>query len=510
VKVEGVIPTISDEPFISIVNGRHPLLDWKYRKDETAAGVVPLTIEIGDTHHTMVITGPNAGGKTVALKTVGLMILMALSGIPVTAGPDTVVFAPPDFFADIGDEQSIENDLSTFSSHMKNIVTILRNARGKTLVLLDELGGGTNPSDGEAIALAVLRRLTGVGTLTIATSHHDGLKLFAHETDGVVNASMEFDHENHRPKFTLKTGVPGSSYAFEIAARMGMPDDVLREAESLAGSEKKSLENLIAEMEKHLKQAEKDRKTAAGERMEMQAARKEYETKLEEITDKKQDLLAEALAESRKIVEDANRLIESTIKSLREKKASHEVIVEAKSGISKMAAEITKKAARIPQKESKRRKPVDILKRGLSVWAASLGTYAVVEEVLSTGTRARIRVGKSKVTTVMDKKNLLLDDRPQKRRKQKIVVNVPSPRITSQEIDLRGMTFDEARDALDVFLDSFAASGFDTACIIHGKGTGALRKKIGKYLNGHEAVESWRLGNWNEGSSGVTVVTLKK
>ena len=511
VKVEGVIPKIQDEPVISIVKGRHPLLDWKYREKGESTGVIPLNIEIGRGVRTMVITGPNAGGKTVALKTLGLITMMALSGMPVTAAAGTTVFAPPDFFADIGDEQSIENDLSTFSSHMKHIVTVLREAGPETLVLLDELGGGTNPSDGEAIALAVLRKLTGVGALTLATSHHDGLKVYAHETEGIVNASMEFDNENHRPAFILKTGVPGSSYAFEIAARMGMPGDVLAQAESLAGGEKKSLEGLILEMEELSRNAEHELKIAASERVEMEAARKKYEEKLEEITASKEDMLSEALAESQNIVEDTNRRIESTIKTLREKKATHDAIIEAKSYIEEMIPVLKEKAACIsPKKKKGKKKPVSKLKKGMIVWVESLGNHAEVEEVMSGGTKARIRVGKSKATIIIDKKDLSACEVQQKKRRQTVVVNVPASKATSQEIKLRGMTFDEARDALDTFLDSFNTSGFETAHIIHGKGTGTLRRKIWRYLEKHNSVESWRLGNWNEGSFGVTVVTMKK
>ena len=481
VSVEGVIPKINDEPAITIVNGRHPLLDWKFRKNGNIKRVVPLNIEIGNSIRTMVITGPN-----------------------------TVVFAPPEFFADIGDEQSIENDLSTFSSHMKQIVTILKEAGQKTLVLLDELGGGTNPSDGEAIALAVLTTLSGTGAITLASSHHDGLKVFAHETEGVVNASMEFDTKNHMPTFALKRGVPGSSYAFEIAARMGMPEEVLKEAESIGGGEKKSLEGLISEMEEHTHLAKKERESAASERMKMETVKVEYEEKLEEITAQKQDMLSEALAESKKIIEDTNRSMELIIKTMREKEASHEAIVKAKSNIREILSIIKEKSPRTPPKRKKKKKPVGKLEKGLSVWVESLGTYAVVEDILSGGTKARIRAGKSKATIVVEKKNLSAAETPQKKSTQTVIVKTPFPKVTSQEINLRGMTFDEAQDTLDIFLDNLITSGLETAHIIHGKGTGALRSKIGKYLDRHQYVESWRLGNWNEGSFGVTVVKLKK
>ncbi len=503
------IPVITDEPFVKIIKGRHPLLEWKFRKRNDGSKVVPLDIEIGRPIRTVVITGPNAGGKTVALKTLGLITLLGLAGIPVPAGADTSLYAPPDIFADIGDEQSIEDDLSTFSSHMKHIVTLLRNAGPDTMVLMDELGGGTNPADGEAIALAVLKKLTDTGAVTLATSHHDRIKVYAHETESVMNASMEFDNRSHRPTFLLRTGVPGSSYAFEIAERMGMPDDVLETAKSLVGDDKTSLAGLITEMEETLKAIRKDRDTARTERTLMESAKRKYEEKYANINVKRQELLAEALAESGKILDDTNRQVELIIKSLRETKASHEAIVKAKSDIKQAAAKIKKRTAKLPKKESDV-SPVETLTKGMLVRLEHLGADAVVEEVLADGNKARIRVGKSNATLVVEKSKLTRSRRKPQKSEQKIVVKTPASPDVTQEIDLRGMTFDEARDALDMFLDDILRAGLETARIIHGKGTGALRKKISGHLDHHRNVSSHRLGEWNEGSFGVTIVTMKK
>ncbi len=509
--VGGIIPKINDDPVISIKGGRHPLLNWKYRNEDGGSRVIPLDIGIGGDVQTMVITGPNAGGKTVALKTLGLMVMMALSGIPIPATADSSIFAPGRFFADIGDEQSIEDDLSTFSSHMKHIITILNEAGPRTLVLLDELGGGTNPTDGEAIALAVLKRLTGAGVITLATSHHDGLKVFAYDTPGVINASMEFDHEHHRPAFILRKGVPGSSYAFEIAERMGMQSDVLKDAEMIAGTAKKTLEGLIADMEEHVRTADRERETAITEREKLEAARTSYEIRLEELTEKSREILSQANAESKKMLDDTNRRIESVIKSLREEKASHESIVSAKAIIRDTAKELEKTAATIPPpKKKKKAKPLGKLAGGMYVRVESLGAEALVEEVLDDGRKARIRVGNSKATLIVKRDDLTAGTKPPKRSVQNVIVNVPSASSVSNEIDLRGMMFDEARDALEQFLPAVGMSGWETARIIHGKGSGALRNKIGKYLETHEQVMSFRLGNWNEGSSGVTIVTMKR
>jgi len=510
VTVDGIVPAINDVPELSIMKGRHPLLEWKFRKTGGASDVVPLDLTIDSSTVTVVITGPNAGGKTVALKTVGLITVMALSGIPVPAGPDTEVFAPTGVFADIGDEQSVENDMSTFSSHMKNIVTILNEAGPGALVLLDELGGSTNPADGEAIALAVLKKLTGIGAITLATTHHEGLKVFAYETDKVINASMEFDKVHLRPAFVLRTGIPGSSYAVEIAARMGIPGDVLRDAESLAGGDRKSLEGLIAEMEAHVLKADEERKLAESERLNMEKIKEDYENRLKIFKEKKQELMSEAIAESQAIIKDTNRSIESAIKGIKEKNASHKSIVEAKLIVREQSDTIQKAAKKLSKKKKKRKhKPITELYKGLAVRVESLDADAVVEDVLDSGKKARIRVGTSKASLVLNTHDLSQPDK-QEKIKQKVMVNVHSSEVESQEIDLRGMIFDDARAELDIFLDRLHMAGIETAHIIHGKGSGALRSKISGYLDKHPYIESQRIGNWNEGSTGVTVAILKK
>jgi len=510
-RVDGVIPAIADESVLSIRSGRHPLLDWKYRKSGEGTMVIPLTLDISSRIRTMVITGPNAGGKTVVIKTVGLLTLMALSGMPIPANDLTSVFVPAGFFADIGDEQSIENDLSSFSSHMKQIVVMLREAGPGSLVLLDELGGATNPSDGEAIALAVLKKLNRSGAVTMATTHHDGLKVFAHDTEGAVNASMEFDNENLRPTFTLRVGIPGSSYAFEIAARMGMPEDVLDDAASLAGGEKKSLEGLISVLEERVKEADEELKNASAERMSLETVRRKYEAEMEHITTRKNEMLARALAESQEIVEGTNRRIESIIKSLREHHASRESILEAKAVIKETETGLREKSSQIiPKKPEKKTVPVVLLKEGMTVRVESIGSDAVVEEVLDGGEKARIRPFSAQASLIVGRGDLSVSTVKEKKPAQRVIINVQSPKLSSYEINVRGMTFEEACEELERFLDALPASGFETGHIIHGKGTGALRKKIGKFLDADPRVESWRLGNWNEGSSGVTVVTLKK
>ncbi len=509
IRVAGSVPAILDGPSFRLREARHPILDWKWRMEGRGRTVVPLDISLGGENATIVVTGPNAGGKTVTLKTVGLIIAMALSGLPVPAREGTEVGVFRDLFADIGDEQSIENDLSTFSSHMRHLVAILKSAGAGSLVLLDELGGGTNPDDGAALAVSVLENLTGSGALSIATTHLGALKVFAHDTPCVLNASMQFDTERLTPTFVFLTGVPGSSYAFEIAARLGMPPAVLDRAELLAGGERKTLEGLIAEMEEHRRLADEERRAAELARIETEGIRRDFETRRDEIKKRRTELMAEAVADARKLVTDINRRIETSIKSIRDTEADRETVSAARQEAVEITRRIEEEAARLPVKEQRKR-PARVLEPGRRVWVDSLASDAVVEELLDNGRRARVRVGRSAAAVVVPAKTLFEPEAPEPAAPQSSGgVRVRSDAPESNEIDIRGMTFDEAEPALDAFLDGLHLAGMETGCIIHGKGTGALRDKVRGYLDRHRHVESHRLGYWNEGSSGVTVVTLK-
>ncbi len=509
--VNAVIPEIEDRPVIAIKNGRHPLLQWKLKKQDNGDNVVPLDLILGGDSRTVVVTGPNAGGKTVALKTVGLMTVMGLCGIPLPADSGTSICVPTDIFADIGDEQSVENDLSTFSSHMQQIVTVLKEAAPGALVLFDELGGGTNPADGEAIALAVLKRLTDLGALTVATTHHDGLKVFAHESEGVINASMEFDNERLMPTFRLRTGVPGSSYAFEIAARFGMPEEVLQDAISLAGSERKSLEGLIAKLEDQVRIAEDARRDAEKSRLEMEKLRSDYKQKRDDISERRRELIDDAVLESKKVLEDVNRRIELSVKNIKENNASKEAIKSAQEEVGKLKEQVVKASRRAkPKAKQDKREKAKNPEPGMTVWSDSLASAAEIVEMLDGGSKARVRIGTSKATVVVKTNSLFEHHEKTEKKKQVVRVNVSSSRVDSNEVDLRGMTFDEAKDELEMFFDRLRMTNLDTAHVIHGKGTGALRKKISVFLDKHPQVMEHRLGAWNEGSYGVTIVTLKR
>ena len=353
VTVSGCVPRLTDAFFFDLKLARHPLLDWKWRGDGDHS-VIPLDAKLGIDYDTIVVTGPNAGGKTVTIKTVGLITAMALSGLPVPAKEGTEVGAISCFYADIGDEQSIENDLSTFSSHMRHLVAIIDNSGPGSLVLLDEIGGGTNPDDGAALAVSALKTLTDSGALTIATTHLGALKVFAYDTPRVENASMQFDTDKLLPTFVFRTGVPGSSYAFEIAGRLGMSKEVLAEAERIAGGERKTLEGLIAEMEEHRRLSDEERQIAEHERVGLEAARREVERRLDDLKERRNELMAEAVADAEKLVDDTNRRIESSIKTIRDEQASRDAIKAAKTMAEEVRHEVRHTAAQVKKPEAVR------------------------------------------------------------------------------------------------------------------------------------------------------------
>ena len=394
---------------------------------------------------------------------------------------------------------------------MRHLVAIIDNSGPGSLVLLDEIGGGTNPDDGAALAVSALKTLTDSGALTIATTHLGALKVFAYDTPRVENASMQFDTDKLLPTFVFRTGVPGSSYAFEIAGRLGMSKEVLAEAERIAGGERKTLEGLIAEMEEHRRLSDEERQIAEHERVGLEAARREVERRLDDLKKRRNELMAEAVADAEKLVDDTNRRIESSIKTIRDEQASRDAIKAAKTMAEEVRHEVRHTAAQVKKPVKDREQiPVKRPEPGMPVWVASLDADAVVEEVLDNGGKARVRIGKSKASVVVVTKNLFAGKPTEKKREQSVSVNVRASVPESFDLDLRGMTFDEAHPALDNFLDQLHLSGIETGTIIHGKGTGALRVKVRSYLDTHEHVTSHRLGGWNEGSTGVTIVTLKK
>ncbi len=496
-------PKLINRAYLNIRDGRHPLLILKSGHQN----VTPLNLHLGEPFHVLVITGPNAGGKTVALKTVGLLLLMTQYGLLIPAHPDSEIPLFPQILVDIGDRQSLEQDLSTFSAHIIRLRDICAAADQQSLVLLDEIGAGTDPKEGSALAIAILTELAQRNILTIATTHHGELKAFAHSHPGIENASMEFDLETLQPTYRLRIGIPGSSYAFAIARRYGLPEPRIRAAQELVGSEKDKLEELILILEARLQELEKKQAALSIKLSEAEAMRNLYQRQTEQLKRHKAELQRQAAEEARKILNDANALIERTVREIRESNADRPVIKSAKSVIRQEQEKLD--SLLTSRKETP---PVDTaLRQGDVVWIESLGETG---EILSA------KPEKGKVQVLVGNVKMTLDVAGIRK------MNAPAPtggvehRLSGAalddfsggvkpELDLRGMDCEQAIEETDRYLSAAIESGWEEVRIVHGKGSGALRKCINDFLSRDKRVLSKRLGKWGEGDTGVTVVRLK-
>ena len=500
-------PSVNDEGRIYLKNARHPLLDKK--------SVVPVTIPLGKEFDTLIITGPNTGGKTVSIKSVGLLTLMAMCGLmlPVSDGSEVSVFDR--VLADIGDEQSIEQSLSTFSSHMKRIVDILAVADKKSLVLIDELGAGTDPVEGAALATAILMKLREQGARVASTTHYAELKSYAIETDGVCNASCEFDVASLKPTYKLHIGMPGRSNAFAISERLGLPKETVSLAKSLVSNEDARFERVIGALEKAMREAEADRNDAARLKGEMEALKASRQQKADELDSKRDKMLEKAREQANAVVERARAEAEKLLSELESLKKGGGLVedrirrarAEMKSGISRM------QDAADPVVENNRKGGgfTSPLKKGDRVMLADLKKEAVVledqqgDEVLIQAGIIKTKISINELSPVEKSKGVAAKHRTVKQSKT-LDTNV---RNAQSEIDIRGTTGDEAALELDRFIDNSVMAGLSTVWIIHGKGTGALKKAVHAYLRTNRSVDSFRPGIYGEGEDGVTVVTLK-
>ncbi len=496
IEIIGCAPALSDTPLIRLSQARHPALLRHLRREQ----VVPLSLFLDADTRCLVITGPNAGGKTVALKTVGLLVLMARTGLHLPAASDTVVYPFPRIFVDIGDDQSIDDDLSTFSSHLLRLKGFLDDADRDTLVLLDEIGAGTDPGEGGALAAAVLQQLTAAGAMTLATTHHGALKVFAHETPGVVNGSMEFDTATIRPTYVFRAGIPGSSFAFELARRIGLPSPVLADARSRSGHDQSRLEGLLTDLEDRSQRLTAELSAAVAEKGRLQHLVEEYEQKLAGLKTELHGIRRRAIDEASELVSGAQRRIEQTIKDIREQSASREAIQSSRQVLETLKQDLTDLGAETPAGKAEE-ESVQVGDRVRFIDGVSVG-----EVVELSGSTAIVLSGQARVRVPVAK----LRHAP-----ASAVTNAPY--VTSvgaelppaaNEIDLRGLLGAEALERLVPFLDNAYAAGLARVDIIHGKGTGALRKRIAEFLKTYPHVRSFRLGEWNEGGAGVTVVEI--
>ena len=504
--MNGGEPEITESRLI-LRRARHPLLPKE--------SAVPVDVSLGDECDTMVITGPNTGGKTVTLKTLGLMCAMAGCGLHLPAADGTAVPVLRAILADIGDEQSIEQSLSTFSGHMVTIVDILRACEPGTLVLLDEVGAGTDPTEGAALAIAIIEYARQAGALTVATTHYAELKVYATNTAGVRNASCEFDVETLRPTYRLLVGIPGKSNAFAISARLGLPECVIDDARKRLSAESTDFEKTIERLEQQRLAMEKlaDEEARAKRAAEQDARRaeelrRELEVRLEKAEQKARREAEQILNEARRAADEAFREIDRQRSAALEEN-DHREINNARAELRRRLNETEQKVrAREPQPQISKKQSSRAIRAGDTVELLSSGTRAEVIEVKPNG-ELLLQAGILKISVKQQDVNLLENIRVSTPKNISSAAGTALRESISSEIDLRGMMADEAELAVERYIDSAAMSKLKTVTIIHGKGTGALRSAVQRCLKSNRLIKSYRLGRYGEGETGVTVVELK-
>lgn len=507
-KMKASVPELNDTGITILKKARHPLLDSKK--------VIPVDIKLGETFDTLVITGPNTGGKTVSIKTLGLLTLMAMCGlmIPVADGSKVCVYKK--VFADIGDEQSIEQSLSTFSSHMVNIVNIMKDADDESLVLIDELGAGTDPVEGAALAMSILERLKLQGAKIAATTHYAELKAYALDTPGVENGSCEFDVNTLRPTYRLLIGVPGRSNAFAISEKLGIESSVIDRAKELVSSENVRFEDVVDTLEERRLEMEKERQVAEKLRLENEALKRKTEERLAEIEKLREKEIQRAKSEAMRLVEnsrrEANALIIEIEKLKKELKnqTNADKLNEMRSKLRKGLSGVDAAADPVMDGTDDGYELSRPLQVGDSVRLAGMGSEGKVLATPDNKGYVEIQTGSMKMRVKVS--DLRLIEKKKEQKKETFIRRETESRLTAASdtrCDLRGMTVEEAIMTLDLFIDSMVMSGLGEFTIIHGKGTGALRAAVQQHLKKHSQIKSYRLGTFGEGENGVTIATLK-
>ncbi len=501
-------PVFNDDRIISIRKGRHPLLD----KNK----VVPIDVSLGENFDLLVITGPNTGGKTVTLKTVGLFTLMGQAGLHIPAGDRSKLSVFNEVFADIGDEQSIEQSLSTFSSHMKSIVHILKNADEKSLCLFDELGAGTDPTEGAALAIAILSFLHDRGIRTMATTHYSELKLFALSTDFVENACCEFDVETLSPTYRLLIGIPGKSNAFAISSKLGLSNDIIESAKAQISEDSERFEDVISDLESKRVKMERDREELNEERQKIEADRKYLDEKLEKLNESRDRILREANEEARDILKDAKDYADETIRIMQKAgtNISMKELEHRRQNIrTKMEDRSGKLAVKKKPDEASGLNAKDI-KVGDSVKIVSMGLKGTVSTLPDSKGNLYVQCGIIRSQTNIKDLVLVMEQEItapglSKGKSFSSGMKMSKAMSISYECNLIGKTVDEALAVLDKYLDDAYLSHMESVRIVHGKGTGALRSAVQSHLKKLSYVKSYRAGEHGEGDAGVTIVTFK-
>ena len=501
-ELNAVMPRLNRNNYVRIVRGRHPLIP--------ADRVVPIDIWIGSDYRSLIITGPNTGGKTVTLKIVGLFALMVQSGIfvPANEGSEFPVFEH--IYADIGDEQSIEQSLSTFSSHMKNIVGILDRADENSLVLLDELGAGTDPIEGAALAMSILEELNDRHCICVSTTHYSEIKAFAMTHEGMENASMEFDIDRLCPTYRLYIGIPGKSNAFEISSRLGLPNSIIDKAKGFLKGEDVRFEDIISSAQSQHRIAEEERKMAEEARAELEKLRADAERERRKLDEDRNRLQAKAKEDAKRIVADTKREMEKLIVEIRsikdiDRSAADRVIQAARDTLRATETAVNEKEA---IKKEDNTKPPKTVRAGDTVNIVTLDQKATVLSAPDSKGEVMVQAGVMKLNVKL--KDIRLIEEKKAAAPTSGKVGLGAGKQVGLELDVRGMLVDEANIIVDRYLDDAYNAGLSEVNIIHGKGTGALRAGVQAFLKRHPLVKGYRMGSYGEGDAGVTVVTLKK
>ena len=506
VEMRAIEPVLNEEKYFYIKNGRHPMIDKR--------NVVPNTVYLGKDFDTLVITGPNTGGKTVTIKTVGLFALMTQSGLHIPADFGTSMCVYDNVFADIGDEQSIEQSLSTFSSHMTNTFSILNEVTSDSLVIFDELGAGTDPVEGAALAIAILEDVNMAGAKCIATTHYSELKNYALTKKGVENAAVEFDVDTLSPTYRLLIGVPGKSNAFEISKKLGLSEYVINRAKEFINTDNIELEDVLQNVEKNRLKAEEDRLEAEKLKKEIEDIKAEYEGRLERVMAQREKIISKAKSEAFSITRQAKEQSENILKELRKletemaSKQKQQKIDALRKELSDSMGNLqpSVKSMIVPKVSSKEIKD---LKPGDDVKVVTLNQDGTVVSVDKKKKEALVQIGIMKMTLPFKSlQQIQKDKKSTVTRTTRKIISEKSGKVKG-EVDLRGMNLEEAIMEVEKYLDDACVAGLETVTIIHGIGTGVLKKGLQDILKRNKHVKSKRPGEYGEGGAGVTIVTLR-
>ncbi|MBY0754882.1 endonuclease MutS2 [Clostridium sardiniense] len=501
--IDGTHPTVSEDGSFDMISARHPLIDPK--------NVISSDIYLGEEYNVIMITGPNTGGKTVTLKTIGLIHLMGMCGLLIPAKEGSKIAFYNEIFADIGDEQSIEQSLSTFSSHMTNIVDIMSKATKESLVLFDELGAGTDPTEGAALAAAIIENLKARGSKVVATTHYSELKGYALRTPDVENASVEFDVKTLRPTYRLLIGVPGKSNAFEISRRLGLSESVIKEAKDFIAEDNLQFEDLIRELQEKSIIAKRDAREAILAKEDALKLKRRYEEKLEKLDKTRDKAYMDARKEAKDIISNAKDEADEILKAMRELE---------KMGISsggrnrleeerrKLKESLENKEKSLYSQKEQKGESIEAIKLGMEAYLPSLNQNVIIISLPDSKGEVLVEAGIMKIS--VKAKDLRALDKPVKKAKEKkkreVKLNLSN---IESRVDLRGMDSEEACFRADKYLDDAYMANLGEVTIVHGKGTGVLRKAINDMLKRHPHVKSYRLGVYGEGGDGVTIAILK-